>query len=107
MVSADLEVVFSCLLAKLFNLMFRRVELQQRVVYTFRRFWCPQARRLIHSENGWHVFLGFFDDAEPLLISFLVRHIHALRLLSASGNCEEEIEGHGGRPLQSIGKAND
>lgn len=91
MVSADLKVVFSCLLTKLFNLMLRRVELQQRVVYTFRKPRRPQARRLVFSKIGWHAFLDFFDDLEPLLIGIFVRHIRALQLLFYSGTLQRLI----------------
>jgi len=88
MVSADLEVVRSCLLTKFLNLMLRRVELQQRVIYTFREPQGPQAGRLIFSEVGWHAFLGFFDDVKPFIVGIPGRHIHALQLLSYSGTLQ-------------------
>lgn len=69
--------MLSCLFTEFSNLILRGVELQQCVVYTFRKFRCPQARRLVFREIGWQAFLGLFDHLEPLLVGISVRHIHA------------------------------
>lgn len=69
-----LEIVLHGLLTEHFDLFFRSIELQQRMIYTFGESFCAKLRSLVYSSSERQILFCSTDYAEPFLLGITCRH---------------------------------